>query len=287
MQHLPGFAPLAERYDGFVLDLWGVIHDGVNPYPGALDCLERLHAAGKRVALLSNAPRRAWAAQAMLRRMGIADTLYDVIMTSGEAAHLALRDRHLPHGDPWHAALGSRVYHIGPDRDRNVVHDLPLTVVEDPAGADFLLNTGPDDHRSPIDIAPFEDELRACIAAGLRMLCVNPDLEVLRGGERVICAGALAQRYAELGGEVRLLGKPDPAIYVPLLAELGVAHARVLAVGDALRTDIAGARAAGLDSCWVLGGIHGEALGGDHAAVEAEAAAAGLAPVASVPAFRW
>ena len=287
MQHLKGMAPLADQYEGFVLDLWGVIHDGVTPYPGAVDCLQRLRQAGKRVALLSNAPRRAWAAQKMLQRMGIEDGLYDLIMTSGEAAHLALRDRHGPGGDPWHATLGSRVYHLGPERDRNVVHDLPLSVVETPEGADFLLNTGPDDHRSPLDIAPFEAELQACIKAGLRMLCVNPDLEVLRGGERVICAGALAQRYAELGGEVRLLGKPDPAIYVPLLAELGVAREGVLAVGDALRTDIAGAKAAGLASCWVLGGIHGEALGEDHSAVEAEAAAAGLAPVATVPAFRW
>ncbi len=136
-------------------------------------------------------------------------------------------------------------------------------------------------------MAAFEDELRLCAAAGLRMLCANPDLEVIRGGERVICAGALAQRYQELGGEVRLLGKPDPAIYAPLLERLGAPRERVLAVGDALRTDIAGAKAAGIDSCWVLGGIHGEALDGDHAAVEAEAAAAGLAPVASVPAFRW
>ncbi len=119
------------------------------------------------------------------------------------------------------------------------------------------------------------------------MICANPDLEVIRGGVRVICAGALALRYEQLGGAVRWLGKPDPAIYAPVLAMLGTEPARTLAVGDSLRTDIAGAAAAGLDSCWVLGGIHGEALGDDHGAAAAEAAAAGLRPVAVMPRFVW
>ncbi len=119
------------------------------------------------------------------------------------------------------------------------------------------------------------------------MICANPDLEVIRGGVRVICAGALAARYELMGGAVRSLGKPDPAIYRPVLAMLGTAKARTLAVGDSLRTDIAGAAAAGVASCWVLGGIHGEALGDDHGAAQAEARAAGLHPVAIVPRFVW
>ena len=116
------------------------------------------------------------------------------------------------------------------------------------------------------------------------MICANPDLEVIRGGVRVLCAGALAVRYQEIGGDARLLGKPDPAIYGPVLDILGLPKSRVLAVGDALRTDIAGAAATGIDSCWVLGGIHGEHLTGDEAAI---AAAAGLAPVAAIPSFVW
>ena len=150
-----------------------------------------------------------------------------------------------------------------------------------------MLNTGPDDHRQNHRVADFEDVLQDCARHHLPMICANPDLEVIRGGARVICAGALAVRYAALGGEVRSLGKPDPAIYVPVLAMLGTAKPRTLAVGDALRTDIAGAQAAGVESCWVLGGIHGEALGTDAAAVRDEARRAGLAPVACVPAFTW
>jgi ribonucleotide monophosphatase NagD (HAD superfamily) len=125
------------------------------------------------------------------------------------------------------------------------------------------------------------------------MICANPDLEVIRGGARVICAGALAQCYAAMGGEVRSLGKPDPAIYPRVFAMLGLAPARVMAVGDALRTDIAGAAAVGIASAWVLGGIHAEELGlaegemPDAAAASARAGADGLAPEAVLPAFRW
>jgi HAD superfamily hydrolase (TIGR01459 family) len=284
MMLLDGFAELAARYDGFVLDLWGVIHDGVHPYPGAVDCLQHLRAVGKRSVLLSNAPRRSRSAETMLRNMGIGAELYDAILTSGEAVHLALRDR----ADPWFAALGRRVFHLGPERDRNVLGGLDFAVVDEPGGADWVLNTGPDDHRSPTDVAAFEDVLQECARHALPMICGNPDLEVIRGGVRVICAGALAARYEQMGGSVRSLGKPDPAIYVPVMAMLGTAKSGTLAVGDSLRTDIAGATRAGIDACWVLGGIHGEALGEDaEASAKREADRVGLAPVAMVRAFAW
>ncbi len=283
MIHLDGFAPLAEGYDGFILDLWGVIHDGVTPYPGAVDCLARLRAAGKATVLLSNAPRRSYVAQAAMRAIGIDDALYGGILTSGEATYLALRDR----TDPWLAGLGNRALHIGPPRDRSVIEGLDIAVCADPAGADFVLNTGPDDLRSPHDVSEFEDELRACADAGLPMLCANPDLEVIRGGERVICAGALAARYGELGGDVREIGKPHPDVYAAVLCELGLRRERVLAVGDALRTDIAGAAAVGIDACWVLGGIHGEELGFDPARAAEAAREAGFDPVASVMGLTW
>ena len=283
MRHLEGIGPLAPGYDGFILDLWGVVHDGVRPYPGARDTLVRLREAGKRVVMLSNAPRRADPVRAQLREMGIGAELYDGVMTSGEASHWMLRDR----PDEWARRLGRHVFHLGPARDRNVMHGLDLVVLDRPAGASCVLNTGPDDHLPPDDPAAFDPVLRECVAAGLPMVCANPDLEVIRDGVRVVCAGTLAARYVEMGGEVRSLGKPDPLIYGPVLEMLGVERARVLAVGDALRTDVAGAAAAGVDACWVLGGLHGEALGGDQGAAEAEAARAGLAPVAVVPAFVW
>ena len=282
MRRLAHFSTLAAEYDGFILDLWGVIHDGVAPYPGAAECLSALRAAGKRVVLLSNAPRRAGAIQGQLRKMGIPASEYDGVMTSGEATYLMLRDR----ADPWYRALGRSVFHLGPERDRNVLSGLDLELCDTPDGAGFMLNTGPDDQLHPTDPAAYDDVLLDCAARGLPMICANPDLEVIRGGVRVICAGTLALRYIAMGGDVRSLGKPDPAIYAPVLAMLDVPHSRVLAVGDALRTDIAGAAAVGLDACWVLGGLHGAHLGSDVATAD-EAAAAGLFPVAAIPHFVW
>lgn len=288
MRFLDGFATIAAEYDGFVLDLWGVIHDGVNAFPHAVDCLTRLRAAGKKTLLLSNVPRPNDAVRTMMRRMGIEDALYTGIMTSGEAVRQSLRSP----PDAWWAALGKRVYHLGPERDGPVLEGLPLIIVDTPSQADFVLNTGPDDHRNPSDINEFEPILQDCAKNKLPMICGNPDLEVIRGGVRVLCAGSLAVRYQALGGDVRSLGKPDPAVYGPVLAQLAMPKNRVLAVGDSLRTDIAGATTAGLAACWVLDGLHGEALrrpdGSYHPAdVQAEAAAAGMAPVAAMARFAW
>ena len=275
---MSGFGALAARYDGFIVDLWGVVHNGVAPYPGVLDCLARLRDAGKPVVFLSNAPRRPPGIIAALSGMGITPDYYTGIMSSGEAVFLALRDR----TDEF-AALGRRLYHLGPVRDRDVFDTLDLEVVEDPAAADFLLNTGPDDILGPQDPELYAPVLETALRAGLPMVCANPDLEVVRDGQRIICAGLLAEIYAARGGLVIQRGKPDPAIYTPTIAMLGVEKSRVLAVGDSLRTDIAGAKATGVDACWVLSGIH--ALHAD--AAPAEAAAAGLSPVAVLSGFSW
>ena len=155
--------------------------------------------------------------------------------------------------------------------------------MENPEEAEFLLNTGPDDLAEPDDPAAYDPLLRQCLTAKLPMICANPDLEVIRGGRRIICAGALALRYEDWGGKVILRGKPDPAIYPPVLAMLGVTAARALAVGDSLRTDLAGARAAGIDGAFVLSGIHQFT----EPQARAEAAAIGLHPVAILPGFMW
>ncbi|MDD2795849.1 TIGR01459 family HAD-type hydrolase [Acidocella sp.] len=275
---MTGFGALAQNYDGFIVDLWGVVHDGVKPYPGVLDCLSRLRGAGKTVVFLSNAPRRPDFIAATLGAMGIGPSLYTGIMSSGEAVHLALRDR----TDEF-AALGSKLYHLGPARDRGVFDTLPLEQVDDPAAADFLLNTGPDDVLGPQDPALYAPVLQAALRAGIPMVCANPDLEVVRDGVRIICAGLLAEYYKADGGTVIQRGKPDPAIYKPTLAMLATTPARTLAIGDSLRTDIAGAKAAGIASCWVLSGIH--ALHPD--AAPQEAAQLGLAPVSILPGFSW
>jgi HAD superfamily hydrolase (TIGR01459 family) len=276
---MSGFGALAENYDGFIVDLWGVVHDGVRLFPGVLECLIKLRAAGKRVVFLSNAPRRTHGIGQMLASMGVTADLYEGIMSSGEAVYLGLRDR----TDEF-AKLGRRIYHLGPARDRNVFDVVPgYEEAGDPAAADFLLNTGPDDEIGPQNPELYWPVLRAALRAGLPMICANPDLEVSRDGKLIICAGFLAEMYKGEGGSVIARGKPDPAIYVPVMAMLNTARERTLAIGDSLRTDIAGAKAAGIDSLWVLSGIH--ALHPDEAATEA--AVSGLSPKAILPGLAW
>jgi HAD superfamily hydrolase (TIGR01459 family) len=285
---ISGLSDVADGYEAFVIDLWGVIHDGVTLYPGVVETLQALAATGKPYAMLTNAPRRAAALERAVLRMGMPAGLCRNIMSSGEATHLALRDG----GDPWFAGIGRRCLHIGPARDESLFDGLPLERVDAVDAADLIVNTGPweDDET----VADYEDVLAAGARAGLPMVCANPDLEVIRGGRRIICAGALAVRYEALGGRVRYFGKPHRPIYESCFRLLGIADPkRALAIGDSLRTDIAGAAGCGMDSVLVLGGLHGDELhdAGGRDAVEARIAArcaeAGQAPVAAVERFAW
>jgi len=254
---LAGFGAVSSRYRAALLDLWGVVHDGRRLYPGVADCLAQMRDAGYRIVFLSNAPRRAAPVGRQIERLGIAPGAYDGVMTSGEVTRDAIM-----HGiDPFHAALGRRFFRLGPERDWGLMEGLDRVVVDDIADADFILATGlvDDVHES---VATYAALFARAIERDLAMICANPDLVVVRNGERVLCAGALAQAYEGQGGRVVYHGKPHPRIYERALAMLrGVPRTAVVAVGDSLRTDIAGARAAGLDALFVTGGIHAEELG--------------------------
>jgi HAD superfamily hydrolase (TIGR01459 family) len=286
---LDGLSQIADEYDGFVLDLWGVVHDGVTAYSGATDTFLRLKQAGKRTVLLSNAPRLGTVVSDLMTTMGIDRDLYDAIMTSGDAVNLELIGRR----DPFFAALGERCYMLGPARDLNVLNDTGVSAVKTPAEADFVLCSGIRDFSHGLEV--YRPELDACAAADLPMVCSNPDKEVMREGKRVICAGALAAVYAdELGKTVVYRGKPDPAIYRLAIGRLGLPEgARVAAVGDGLHTDIPGAMAAGLDPIFCTGGLNAGPLGVTHgekadpAKVEALLADHGLRAKATIPAFVW
>jgi len=287
LREISGVRELAAEYDGFVLDLWGVIHDGVRPYPGVLDCLKALLDAGKRVALLSNAPRRAYDVVNRITAIGVPQGLYHTVMSSGEEAweHLKRRD------DPFYADLGGKCLHICSDRDLEIRHGLDLDYVESAQAADFILNTGPAGWDDTIeDYAPL---LAAARERDLKMVCANPDLMVNHGEKLALCAGALAVFYEEIGGEVRWHGKPYPSVYKSCFDLLGIADkSRILAVGDSLRTDIAGANGAGLDSLLIAGqGIHADELAPngtpDAARIEAAAAAAGAQPTMAAARFIW
>lgn len=284
----PGLSALAENYDGFILDLWGVIHDGETPYPGAIRCLAELRARGKRTVLLSNAPRRAAVIIAHLTDLGIERGLYGDLVSSGEETHRALMTR----DDPWFATLGRACYHLGAARDESVWRGLDLDMVSDLPQATFILNTGP--WFDEATVAGFEDVLRAGAALKLPMVCANPDLQVVHRRKLVVCAGSLAARYEELGGEVRYIGKPHEQVYRRCFEILGTSDPRrILAVGDSIRTDIAGAVMLGLDTALITGGLHAEELHNDSSAgLDREKlaeliAARGAVPAFVMPLFAW
>jgi HAD superfamily hydrolase (TIGR01459 family) len=278
----PGVEALSREYDGFILDLWGVIHDGVNLFPGVVDCLQHMRAAGKRFLMLSNAPRRADFIIDGMVKMGVPAELCRDVMSSGEATWQELKSRR----DPFYAKLGRRCIHIGPERDLNMFDGLDLKRVG-VAEAEFIMNTGP--WRDEEKVSDYEELLQTSRRRGIPMVCVNPDLEVIRGGVRIICAGALARRYEEIGGTVRWQGKPYPEIYGNCFETLGIEDKRrVVAVGDSLRTDIAGAEAAGIDSVLVTDGLHKEEIGAaTPEAVTAYAARAGHFPKAAIRRLAW
>jgi HAD superfamily hydrolase (TIGR01459 family) len=283
---IDGMRTLAPEYDGFILDLWGVVHDGTAPFPGVLDCMEQLIGAGKRLVLLSNAPRRSDDVVRRIARIGVPDRLYHGVMSSGEEAwqHLKKRD------EPFYAALGRRCLQIGSERDLEMRDGLDLAFVATPAEADFILNTGPAGWEDTIeDYAP---ALQAALARGLPMVCANPDLVVIHDGKPALCAGALAEEYERLGGQVRWHGKPYPSVYDSCLGLLGISdQRRILAIGDSLRTDIAGASGAGIDSLLIAGGVHAVEFCADGALdlgrVTAAIEKSGSRPIGVAARFVW
>jgi len=283
---IDGMRELAPHYDGFILDLWGVVHDGTAPFPGVLDCMQRLLDAGKRLVLLSNAPRRADDVVRRIAAIGVPAGLYHGVMSSGEEAwlHLSRRD------DPFYAALGRRCLQIGSDRDLEMRQGLDLDFVDTPAEADFILNTGPAEWDDTI--ATYTPVLHAARERDLPMVCANPDLVVIHAGKPALCAGALAEEYERIGGRVRWHGKPHRSVYDSCLDLLRIGdRRRILAIGDSLRTDIAGAANADIDSLLIAGGVHavdflaGNAL--DLGRIEAAFTESSTRPIGVAARFVW
>jgi HAD superfamily hydrolase (TIGR01459 family) len=276
--HVPvieGLGAIADRYDAILCDIWGVLHNGRESFRPASDALVAFRKRGGVVVLVSNAPRPSPPIRDQVLKLGVSPDAFDAIVTSGDVTIELIAQRGV-----------APVHHIGPGRDlslfeaaaeRSGVQPVFAGVEE----ASYVLCTGlfDDEVETPADYA---DRLAAMAARSLPFICANPDLIVHRGGVEIYCAGALAQAYEAIGGQAIYAGKPYAPIYNAALLAAGeargapVERSRVLAIGDAMRTDIAGALAQGLDAFFITSGIHRHELHGEAATAAAADALHGL-----------
>jgi HAD superfamily hydrolase (TIGR01459 family) len=288
---LAGLRDLAGRYDALLCDVWGVLIDGKKHFPKAADALRRFRAGGGCVVLITNASRPDAEVRRQLLGFGLPEDAFDDLVSAGE---LTLREIV--------ARKGQACYHLGPPRDDGLFEEAgrrlgaPVKKVG-PEEADYVVCTGLFAEREEIP-QDYDDRLAALRARNLTMLCANPDIVVAIGEDIVYCAGALAERYAAMGGAVSMFGKPHPPIYaaarerVAALRGRPVETSRIVALGDGAFTDLAGAARAGLDCVFVTDGVHREELlpsadGVDVPALERLIARAGARPVALAREVFW
>ena len=234
-----GIKSIVNNYDLFFIDLWGVVHNGINLYKNSIKVLENLAAAKKDFVLLTNAPRLNENVVNFLKKIGL-KKYFENVFTSGEAAH-----KHLVN-----ELDKQKFFHIGPPRDFDLFKNFEKNKVLNIEDADYLLCTGLfDDHES--DLNYYKNLFSNHISK--KMICTNPDLIVDRGEKREYCAGSVAKSFEEIKGKVIYFGKPHPPVY-NLSTNLN--NKRVLCIGDNLNTDIKGANIQNFDSLLITNGIH-------------------------------
>ena len=237
---LNGLQSIADNYDLFYIDLWGVVHNGVNLHEKAITVLNELLKKNKMFVLLTNAPRPNKTVQNFLEKMGMDKALRDQVFTSGEAALNYLKKSY----------LSKKFYHIGPPRDFDLFYLFEKNKCEDISDSQYLLCTGLFDNHDK-DLKFYKDLLEKHITK--KMICTNPDLIVDRGEVRELCAGSVAMVFEKMGGEVVYFGKPHPEVYNQSIDNK---NKKILAIGDNLNTDIKGANLLNYDSLLISNGIH-------------------------------
>ncbi len=252
MNHIAGIKDIASRYNAFFLDIFGVLHNGITPYPGTVQCLREMKAAGLKISLLSNTPKRGPYVMKDLASIGITPDLYDTIVTAGDGAHRALDN---------YQGQGCCFFGAGAFDPLLEGHDIQR--VTHPEDSDFILNAVTSqyafDHKAMADI------LSDAARKNIPMICANPDLVVHIGSTLYECAGTVAKIYEEVGGTVAYYGKPYEAVYEMAREALALSSSdKICAVGDALHTDVQGANRFGIDSVFNLVGIHWEDLQLNH-----------------------
>jgi HAD superfamily hydrolase (TIGR01459 family) len=235
-----GLKSIVDNYDIFYIDLWGVVHNGINLNKNAIETLEQISKAGKDYVLLTNAPRPNKTVKLFLEKMGMDNKIREKVYSSGEAS-LSYLNKNF---------VNKKFYHIGPHRDFDLFIDFKKDKVENLSESSYLLCTGLFHDRSE-DLDYYKDLFKNQIKK--TMICTNPDLIVDRGNKRELCAGSVALIFEKMGGEVIYFGKPFPEVYNQ---SMNNKNKKVLSIGDNLNTDIKGANLLNFDSLLVSNGVH-------------------------------
>jgi HAD superfamily hydrolase (TIGR01459 family) len=241
--------------DVVLSDIWGVVHNGLESFPEACEALHTYRSHGGTVILITNAPRPADSVQRQLRKLGVADETYDAIVSSGDLTRLYVA-----------AHPGRKMFWLGPERDNSIYRGLDATTAP-LEQADYIVCTGLYDDETET-AEDYRGMMLQARERKLTLICANPDIVVERGDRLIYCAGAIAELYRELGGEVIFYGKPHRPIYERAMALAGerqgqqIDRKKVLAIGDSVRTDLTGAREFGIDCLFVTRGIHAEEFEG-------------------------
>lgn len=248
----PGLSSLYGQYDGILSDVWGVVHNGIEPHPAAVDALVRYRAEGGKVVLITNAPRPRDAIIAQLDAMGVTRDAYDALVSSGDATRTLLE-----------GYRGKTIHRVGPDIDDVLFEGLGIEFGPPEEASAIAVTDLDTDDDVPSD---YNERMAIWLARGLPLICANPDKVVEEGNRIVYCGGALADAYEDIGGRVMMAGKPYSPIYEQAAALLNdaagkqVRRERVLAIGDSVRTDAIGAAQFALDLLFITGSIHAEEL---------------------------
>jgi HAD superfamily hydrolase (TIGR01459 family) len=278
-ENLASLGDLAERFDTFFIDQFGVLHDGSAPYRGAVEALAALKAAGKKIVLVSNSGKRAGPNESRLCGLGFRPGTWDLFLSSGEVAWRKFAGQL----DAPRLAPGTRCLLLSRGKDCSAIDGLDLERVEDGAKAEVVLLSGSEGDTKPM---AFYDALLAPAArAGVPLICTNPDKIMLTEAGLKFGAGAIADRYEEMGGKVERIGKPFPAIYDAAMRDLGhPAREKIVGIGDSIEHDIAGAKIAGIAAVLVRSGILAD-LG--PAELEEAFSRYGVRPDFLLPQFVW
>lgn len=253
-----GISDISDSYSAFIVDQWGVLHNGEEAYDGVVECLRELKDRKKFIIILSNSGRRADANRETLKKMGIGPSLYDEIVTSGEVTWQGLEKQ----DDGYFQNLGQRCYLMSRNNDRTIVDGLDLEIVDDIDNADFLLISGSDAPKKTL-VDDYEPLLKKAIRRRLKAICANPDVQGLMGDTHIMGPGMIARRYEDFGGVVHYIGKPHKPIYqycIQILQTKEIYPGQTVMIGDTMGHDILGAAGVNIDTCLIKNGLHSGAF---------------------------